>query len=92
MPYYDIPGEDAALWVHDNWVESKRYIMVEKDGKTEAWDKSANCICTHIYTIDHTNKTITFGTDFEQVYVWCISGRFPPRPVLFKIDPLENIR
>jgi hypothetical protein len=90
MPYYAIPGEDAALFVHGNCVESKHYIMVEKNGKTEAWDKAANCICTHIYTIDHDTKTITFGPDFEQVYVWCIGGRFPFRPVLFKIEPKEN--
>jgi len=90
MSYYAIPGEDAALFVHGNRVESKHYIMLEKDGKIEAWERTPNCICTHIYTLDDTNKTITFGPDFEQVYVWCIGGRFPSRPVLFKIEPVTN--
>jgi len=85
MPYYDIPGENAALHVDGNCIESKHYFMVDKDDKTEAWEKDHNCIVKHIYTLDHKTKTITFGPDFEQVYVWCIGGRFPYRPVLFKI-------
>ena len=90
MPYYTISGYDAALFVDGNCVESKQYFMEEVNGKTLAWEKATNCICTHIYTIDHANKTISFGSDFQQVYVWCIGGRFPPRPVLFKIEPDKN--
>ena len=91
MSYYDISGYDGALFVHGNRVESKHYIMVEKDGKTEAWEKCTASPATmlrtvkHIYTIDRATNTISFGPDFEQVYVWCISGRFPSRPALFKI-------
>jgi hypothetical protein len=98
MSYYDISGYDGALFVHGNRVENKHYIMVEKDGNTEAWEKHPapesmlrNRV-KHIYTIDHTNKIISFGPDFEQVYVWCISGRFPSRPALFKIEPSETKR
>ena len=83
--YYNIPGENAALSVNGNMVENKHYIMVDKDGKVEAWEKLPSCIALHIYTIDHSNHTITFGPDFKQVYVWCIGGRFPCRPVLFKV-------
>ncbi len=46
---YAIPGQDAALFVHGNRVESKHYVMVEKDGKTEAWERDRNCICTHLH-------------------------------------------
>ena len=97
MSYYDISGYDGALFVHGNRVENKHYIMVEKDGNTEAWEKhpapdSMLHRVKHIYTIDHTNKIISFGPDFEQVYVWCISGRFPSRPALFKIEPSETKR
>ena len=95
MSYYDISGYDGALFVHGNRVESKHYIMVEKDGNIEAWEKPCAPApgtmlrnrLKHIYTIDHSNKIISFGPDFEQVYVWCIGGRFPSRPALFKIDP-----
>ena len=95
MSYYDISDYDGALFVHGNRVESKHYIMIEKDGKTQAWESRAPASpatmlrkpLKHIYTIDHSNKSISFGPDFEQVYVWCIGGRFPSRPALFKIDP-----
>jgi len=90
MPYYEIPGENAALHVDGNFVESKHYIMEQVDDKVYAWEKDRNCLVKHMYTIDHANKTISFGPDFEQVYVWCIGGRFPPRPVLFKIEPNKN--
>lgn len=90
MSYYAIPGQDAALFVHGNRVESKHFVMVEKDGKTEAWERDRNCICTHIYTLNHDTKTVSFGPHFQQVYVWCIGGRFPSRPVLFKIEPDTN--
>lgn len=83
MAYYTIPG-DAALFVSGNRIEAKHYIMVEKDGKTEAWN------CKHIYTLNHDNKTITFGPDFEQVYVWHIGGRVRSRPILYKIEPPQN--
>lgn len=98
MSYYDISGYHGALFVHGNRVENKHYIMVEKDGNTEAWEKLPTSHETmlrrvnHIYTIDHTNKIISFGPGFEQVYVWCIGGRFPSRPALFKIEPIETKR
>ena len=90
MPYYAIPGENASLFVDGNCVESKYYFMEEIDGVFKAWEKDRNCLVKHIYTIDHAKKTISFGPDFEQVYVWCIGNRFPCRPVLFKIEPPKN--
>lgn len=90
MTYYAIPGQDAALFVHGNRIEAKHYIMEQVNGKTEAWERDRNCLVKHIYTLNHENKTISFGPDFEQVYVWCIGGRFPSRPVLFKIEPFES--
>ena len=99
MSYYDISDYDGALFVHGNRVESKHYIMIEKDGKIEAWEKPcapaspASILhnrLKHIYTIDHATNTISFGSDFEQVYVWCIGGRFPSRPAFFKIETATN--
>jgi hypothetical protein len=89
MSYYAISGHHASLFVHGNRVESKHYVMQEVNGNTEAWERSSTCI-KHIYTLDHTNKIIAFGPDFEQVYVWCIRGRFHSSPILFKIEPLTN--
>jgi hypothetical protein len=89
MSYYTISDYNGALFVHGNRVESKHYLMVEKDGMTEAWEKSRP-VYKHIYTIDPASKTISFGPDFEQVHVWCIDGRFPARPCLFKKEDLAN--
>lgn len=92
MSYYAIPGQNAALFVHGNRIEAKHYIMEQVDGNTQAWEKDRNCIVKHIYTLHHETKTISFGPHFEQVYIWCIGGRFPSRPVLFKIEPFESQR
>lgn len=90
MSYYTIPGEDASLFVHGNRVEAKHYIMQQVNGKTEAWEKDSNCLVKHIYTLDHTNNTITFGPDFQQVYLWYFGSRVHSRPILFKIEPTTN--
>ena len=86
MAYYTIPG-DAALFVSGNRIEAKHYIMLEKNGKTEAWTRNG---WSHIYTLNHETKTITFGPDFQQVYVWHIGGRVRSRPILYKIEPPPN--